>query len=89
MRLNRHIQRGGWFIGDDQLGLGREGQGNDYPLAHAAGKLVWVVIDTGLWCRNSGVVQQFNCALARLALGQWQMLPYCLYQLLAYCIQRV
>jgi hypothetical protein len=39
LRLDGHVQRRGGFVGDDQLGLAAQGQGDHDPLAHADGNL--------------------------------------------------
>ena len=43
--LNRHVQRRGRLIGNEQVGLARQGHGNHHPLFHAAGHFVRVLID--------------------------------------------
>ena len=34
--LNRHVQRGGWLVGNQELGVTRERHGDHHPLPHAA-----------------------------------------------------
>jgi hypothetical protein len=36
LRLHRYIERGGWFISDDEFGCRDEGGRNHCPLAHTA-----------------------------------------------------
>ena len=38
LRLHRDVERGGGFVGDDELGVGDYGEGDDDALAHAAGE---------------------------------------------------
>jgi hypothetical protein len=73
LRLDGHIQRRGGFVGHDQLGLGRQRQGNHHALAHAARELVRVVVDALLGRRNAGVLQQVDGALARLGCTHGQV----------------
>ena len=39
--LRGGIQRGGWFIADEQIGVAGHGHGNEHALALAAGELMW------------------------------------------------
>ena len=43
--LDDHVQRGGRFVGDDEFGPQRQGQGDHDPLAHAAGHLVRIFLE--------------------------------------------
>ena len=45
LRLDRHVERRGRLVGDDQLRLGRQRERDDDALAHAAGELVRVLVD--------------------------------------------
>ena len=65
LRLNGHVQCCGGLIGHNQLGLSRQGQGNDHPLTHATRELVRVMVNAlgGGW--NAGVLQQANGTLPR------------------------
>ena len=40
--LHRHVQGGGGFIGNEELGMAGQGNGYHHPLPHAAGKLVGI-----------------------------------------------
>ena len=64
LRLDRHIQRCGGFVGHDQLRLGSQGQGDDHPLAHATTELVRVLLDALFSRRDARFLQQPNRALA-------------------------
>ena len=87
--LDRHVERGGRLVGDDQLGLGRQRQRNHHPLAHATRELVRVLVDALLGRRNAGVLQQLHGALAGSLTAQAQMNLNCLGQLPAHGVERV
>ncbi len=42
--LDGDIQGGGGLVGDEQLGVAGQGDGDDHPLLHPAGKLVGVLV---------------------------------------------
>jgi hypothetical protein len=44
LRLHCHVKRRRWFIGDEELGLTRESNGNGRALTHASGELVGVLL---------------------------------------------
>ena len=89
LRLHRHIQRRGGFVGHDQARLGSEGQRNHHALSHAARKLVRVVVESLARGGNAGFLQQGHSAFARLWGADWQMGLDGLHQLLAHAVQRV
>ena len=43
--LDSDVERGGGFVGDEQLGFGDEGHRDHDALAHTAGKLVRIIVD--------------------------------------------
>ena len=43
--LDGDVERGGRFVGDEQLGFGDEGHRDHDALAHAAGKFVRIIVD--------------------------------------------
>ncbi len=43
LRLNRHVQRSGGFVADEDLRVAGHGNGDDHALSHAAGELVWIL----------------------------------------------
>ena len=66
--LDRHIQRRGGFIGDDELRITGQGDGDDHPLAHPTGELVRVLLDTDFRLRNADRGHQLDGPrLGRLA----------------------
>ena len=73
LRLDRHVERGGRLVGDDQLGLGRQRERDHHALAHAARELVRVVVDALRGGRDAGVLQQADGAPARLGLAHRQV----------------
>ena len=56
--LHRDVERGGRFVGDQQLGFSGERDGDDDALAHAARKLVRKLLDANLRVRDSDLAQQ-------------------------------
>src|SRR5260221_14642751 len=42
LRLDRHVERGGWLVGDQQLRIARERDSDHDALAHAAAELVGI-----------------------------------------------
>ena len=47
LRLHGDIERGGRFIGEQQAGVAGQRHGDHYPLAHAAAKLVRILLQAG------------------------------------------
>ena len=60
LRLDRHVERGGRFVGDEQLGLRRQRHRDHHALLHAAGKLVRIIADARFRRRNADELQQAN-----------------------------
>ena len=89
LRLDRDIERRGGLVGDDELGLGGQRQGDDDPLAHAAGELVRVLIDARFGGRDTGFLQQMDGALACLGSAHRQVRLDGLGQLPTDGVQRV
>ena len=89
LRLNGHIERGGRLVGHNQLRFGSQGQGDHHPLAHAARKLVRVMVDALFGGRNAGVLEQLDRTLPRLLGRHGQVGQNGLGQLPADGIQRV
>ncbi len=65
--LHHHIERRGWFIHDQELGVERHGDGDHQPLAHAAGELVRVILEPARVDIDDG--KQLLGALDRLVAG--------------------
>ncbi len=64
LRLNGHVQRGGRFVGNQQLGLASDGHGNRHTLAHATRQLVRVGIQARGSARDFDLFQQLQRTLA-------------------------
>ena len=45
LSLNRHVERGGRLIGDQQVRLAQQRHGDHDALAHAAGELVRILVE--------------------------------------------
>ena len=68
LRLDRHVERRGRLVGDQQLGLGAQGQRQHHALAHAARELVRVAVDARPRALDADLLQQRDGPLARLGL---------------------
>ena len=60
--LDRHIQGCGGLVGDDELRIVGQGDGNDDPLAHTAGKLMGILIQTFFRGRDPHLAHELNGA---------------------------
>ena len=69
LRLDRDVQGGGRLVGDDDLGFVQQGDGDRYPLAHAAGELVRPGLQSSLRVGDTHLAQHLDAARARLGLG--------------------
>ena len=65
LRLHRDVERGDRLVGDDQLGLQRQGAGDADALALAAAELVRVAVERGR--RQADFVEQGGGARRALA----------------------
>ena len=66
LRLDRDIQRRRRLVGDDQLRLGGQGQGDDDALAHAAGEFVGIAVDALLGGGDADLGEKRDGAVAGL-----------------------
>lgn len=64
--LHGDIERGGRFIGDQQIGLVGQRQRDRNTLLLPAGELMRKVIDAALWIRNLHLLEEFDCAGASI-----------------------
>jgi len=87
--LDGDIQGGSGFIGDEQLRLARQGNGDHHPLLHAAGKLMGIFIVTARPIRDPHRIQQFQHPLAHLASPQTAMPPQHFSDLLTHREHRI
>ena len=83
LRLNRHVERGGWFIGDDQFGLSAQRQCNHHALTHAAGKLMRIGVNALRSGGNTDFLQPFDRPGACIAVRQFHMRLHGFHQLAA------
>ena len=89
LRLNRHVQRCRGLIGDQQLGVTGYGNSNHHTLAHAARKLVRIVVHAAFGTGNFYHLQQFNRAGLGRCTAQAEVRFKHLYQLVAHGKARV
>ena len=64
--LDGHVQGRGGLVGDDEVGVVGDGDGDDGALAHAAGELVGIGVDPHLRVGDAHEVEQLDGALARV-----------------------
>ena len=60
LRLNRHVQRGRWFVRNQDFRVARQRHGNHNALAHTAGELVWIIVDDVFRLRDADKPQHFD-----------------------------
>src|SRR5215831_427663 len=70
LRLDGDIERGGRFVGDEQLRAAGQRHGDHRALAHAAGELMGIVIKAALRIGNAHDLEHVACSLARLLTAQ-------------------
>ena len=70
LRLDRHVERRGGLVGDQDRRVARQRKGDHHALAHAARELVRVGVEpvAGAW--DPDLVEQLDGTLARLLVGQ-------------------
>ena len=56
--LDRHVERRGGLVGDEQARLAREGDGEHHALALAAGELMRVGVEPPLGVRDADLLQE-------------------------------
>ena len=71
--LNGHVQRGGGFVGNEDLGLAGQGHGDHDTLAHTAGKLVRILKQNRLGIGDLHGVEHLQRLLLRFLLIQLLM----------------
>ncbi len=82
LRLDRHVQRGGRLVGDQQRGLVRQAHRQHDALAHPAGILVRIGLHGPLRRRHAHAAQQRHGALARSRRGEAAMRGHRFHELL-------
>ncbi len=58
LRLNGHVQRGGGFVGHQELGLAGQGHGDHHALLHAAGHFKGIIFDARFRRGNADELEQ-------------------------------
>ena len=71
LRLNGDIERGGGFVGDQQLRTIHDGHGDHDALAHASGKLVRIITRAR---SGSGIATVVNASVATLPASRFDIL---------------
>ena len=83
LRLRRDVERGGRLVGDQDLGIGGEGEGDADPLAQAAAQLEGIGVDPRLRPRDADLAQQLDGALAGRGLAEAAVGAHRLHDLVA------
>lgn len=83
LRLHGHIEGRGRLIGDQHLRVAAQGHGDHRALAHAAGKLMGIVVDPRLGIRDPHLAQHVDGLQARAFLRRTLMQANPLGDLLA------
>ena len=65
LRLDRHVERGGRLVGDQEFGFARQRDRNRHPLPHPAGELMRILRQPLLGRGNTDRGEQFDAALLR------------------------
>ena len=65
LRLDGHVQCGGWLVGDQDLRVVRNRDGDDYALAHTPRKLVWKRFQAQFWLTDPDEFQQMRSLVKR------------------------
>ena len=81
LRLDRHVERRGRFVADDQLRMVEEGDGDGHALAHATRQFVRIGVEPALRVGNADLGQRLDAALPHL-LGAglpWACMASCIW----------
>ncbi len=73
LRLDGHVERGRRLVGDQQLGIAGEADGDHHALAHAAGELMRILLEAALRIGDADQRQQLDGARLRGFLGHAEM----------------
>ena len=84
--LDGHVQGRGGLDGNEHLGVAGEGHGNHGALAHAAGKLVGILLGALLGVGDVHQLQVFNGLLLGLLGGEVLVVADGLHNLLAHLL---
>ena len=69
LRLNRHVEGRGRLVGDDDVGVVRDGDGDHHALTHTTGELVREAAETLLGLRDADQIEQLDATVVNLLLG--------------------
>ncbi len=72
--LDGDVEGGGGLVGEEQAGAAGQGDGDDHPLAHAAGELLGVLLEAPLRLGDADRAQQGDGGLLALGLGVVEVL---------------
>ena len=89
LRLNRHIQRSGGFVGNQHARLADHGHGNHHALTHAARELVRVLVQALAGGRHFNLLQRAQRLRTGCSGVQAQVQAHRLGDLLAHRQHRV
>ena len=89
LRLHGHVEGSGGLVGDEQVGLARDGHGDHGPLPHASRELVRVHPGPLAGLGNADEVEQLDRPLEGLLLADALVDAGHLADLLADCVHRV
>ena len=81
LRLDRHVERGGRLVGDQEFRFARQRDRNRHPLPHAAGELMRILRQPLFGRGNADRGEQFDAALAGGGIVEFEMLLQRLDQL--------
>jgi hypothetical protein len=71
--LNRHVERRGRLVGDQQLRVARDCHRNHHALAHPARVAMWVIVETAAGVRDVHLLEQLDGPLSGLLPGKVQV----------------
>ena len=74
LRLDRHVERGGGLVREDQLRIAGEGDRDHHALAHPARELERVVAQALLGARDADLREQLDDAVAGGGIGEAHVL---------------
>ena len=89
LRLDGHVQGGGGLVANQDFRVAGYGDSDDHTLAHAAGKLVGILLCPAFGLGDAHVRQRFDHALVGRRAGQALMQLQCFLDLRADGFQRV
>ena len=89
LRLHRDIQRGGRLIGDQQVRLAGQRDGDHHALTLATGQLMGIAVDTSRRLRDADLLEQFQRLVAGRAALEVTMQCQYLDDLAPDAVQRV